>query len=107
MSHSSFFTIPSAQRLARGAFWTLFLAGMVFKIYACAAEFFGIGLFATQQPWVPKVHMRVEVRTMDVVLHYSAIALAFTSLIIAQWDRLLALLGLIGFVVMSIGAIRY
>jgi hypothetical protein len=78
--------LPSAERLVRTLFWTLWVLTVVFTAYALAVESFGIGLFLHDQH-VPKLHMRGEAHIASALGSITALGLAIVCAFVGRWSR--------------------
>ncbi len=87
--------MPSRERLVRTLFWTLWVMTAALTLYAWGVASFGIGMFLQDAPWVPKLHMRAEVRIAETLSLVTAIGLAMITAIIGRWSRPLSRLGLV------------
>lgn len=87
--------MPSREHLVRTLFWTLWVMTAALTLYAWGVASFGIGMFLQDGPWVPKLHMRTEVRIAEMLSLVTSIGLAMITAIIDRYSRSLSLLGLV------------
>ncbi len=78
--------MPSAKRVVRTVFWTLWIFTVAFTAYGLAVESLGIGLFL-HGDHAPKWHMRGEARLASSLSIVSALALAVTCFFIRRQSR--------------------
>lgn len=103
----AFLRLPPLKCIVRTAFWTCLCMALLFEIYGIYAEHLGRGLFVHGHHFVPKLHMRIEVRVNDVLSYYTNWGLAGSSILVAIWSRSLACAGLLLLVLLSFGISRF
>jgi hypothetical protein len=79
--------MPSRERLARTVFWTFWGTTVALTLYAWGVSSFGIGMFLDDAYWVPKLHMRAEVRVAECLSLVSLVGLFLASMFIERCSR--------------------